>query len=498
MNRQVLERETETVTAGTAVVSRCPAAPCGFGRVLLCGSGYDAQAVHAGLAGMPGTQVVAAVALPGQAPPAGLPTVPLAEAAASAMRLRAGTAILAGPEFTGQQLAELARRFSALGLGVFGCPAHVGLVDPAGAATRLYPLAPARRRLPGRPGEEAYGGESVMVTGAGGTIGRELCRTLAALGPRRLVLFDASELALDQTLRELRLRTAGLPVELTAVLGSVGDAGTVGRAIRRNAVDTILHAAAYKHVAIAEEQPEAVFRNNTLGTAVLAGRAHDEGVARFVLISTDKAVRPGGLMGASKRLAEIVVQDLARRPGRTVFSIVRFGNVIGSSGSVVPRFAEQIALGGPVTVTDPGVTRYFMTAEDAAELVLSAGRFARGGEFLVLDMGQPLRILDIAERMIRASGRRDLPVVTTGLLPGEKLHEEISLAPGTPLAPAGPLSRILSVREPSPPPLAVAAMLRDLRDALDSGSGEGLARLASRWVGHESVPFAVPARMSGL
>ncbi|HEX7079596.1 MAG TPA: nucleoside-diphosphate sugar epimerase/dehydratase [Gammaproteobacteria bacterium] len=289
---------------------------------------------------------------------------------------------------------------------------------------------------------KAVSGKSVMVTGAGGSIGSELCRQICALRPARLVLFDISEHALYEIQRELEkcgrsaddAITDGDSIDLIPVLGSVSDEARVVSVIRAFGVQVIYHAAAYKHVPLVEHNPIAGIHNNVFGTWHVARAAKITRVETFILISTDKAVRPTNIMGAAKRMAELLVQGFAAQPTGTCFTMVRFGNVIGSSGSVVPLFAEQIAAGGPVTVTDPNVVRYFMTIPEAANLVIQAGAMARGGEVFVLDMGEPVKILDIAHRMIRLRGLQvrdeqhpngDIAVQFTGLRPGEKLHEEL-------------------------------------------------------------------------
>jgi FlaA1/EpsC-like NDP-sugar epimerase len=276
-------------------------------------------------------------------------------------------------------------------------------------------------------------GKSVMVTGAGGSIGSELSRQILDIKPSRLVLFEVSEAALYLIDRELNA-LGETATEIIPVLGTVTDREKARSIIRKHAVQTIYHAAAYKHVPMVECNPVAGVENNTLGTWHMANSAVAEGVETFVLVSTDKAVRPTNVMGASKRLAELCIQGLAARPSRTRFTIVRFGNVLGSSGSVVPLFQEQIAEGGPVTVTHAEVTRYFMTIPEAASLVIQAASMGQGGDVFVLDMGQPIKILDIAKRLIRLAGLRvrdadspngDIEILLTGLRPGEKLYEEL-------------------------------------------------------------------------
>jgi FlaA1/EpsC-like NDP-sugar epimerase len=288
-------------------------------------------------------------------------------------------------------------------------------------------------------------GKSVMVTGAGGSVGSELVRQVLRQGPSRLVLFDVSEPALYEigieVQRAVMLMPSDLPKpDVVTVLGSVLDAALVAETLRKCAVSTIYHAAAYKHVPIVEHNASVGLTNNVLGTEVLAEAALANGVERMVLISTDKAVRPTNVMGASKRLAELVLQARASISTTTVFTMVRFGNVLGSSGSVVRCFRRQIEQGGPVTVTHPEVIRYFMSIPEAAELVIQAGAMAKGGEVFVLDMGEPVKINDLAELMIRLSGLEirteqqpdgDIEVVYTGLRPGEKLYEELLIGVNT-------------------------------------------------------------------
>ncbi len=274
----------------------------------------------------------------------------------------------------------------------------------------------------------------VLVTGAGGSIGSELCRQIVAVSPSTLVLVEQSEFALYEIHQELNERVKDCPVLLVPALASVTDATRMRELMREWKPETVYHAAAYKHVPIVEHNPIEGIRNNTLGTLTAAQVAAEHGVADFVLISTDKAVRPTNVMGASKRLAEMALQALAAGNGKTRFSMVRFGNVLGSSGSVVPKFRRQIRDGGPITVTHPDMTRYFMTIPEAAQLVIQAGAMAKGGDVFVLDMGDPVKIYDLARRMIELSGlclknednpEGDIEIQITGLRPGEKLFEEL-------------------------------------------------------------------------
>ncbi|RCW71129.1 FlaA1/EpsC-like NDP-sugar epimerase [Marinobacter nauticus] len=298
-------------------------------------------------------------------------------------------------------------------------------------------------------------GKSVMVTGAGGSIGSELCRQIIQHRPRVLVLFEQSEFSLYSIERELRAinQIEGLGVEIHPLLGSVVHQRRCESAMRAFGVNTVYHAAAYKHVPLVEHNVIEGVQNNVFGTLHAAEAALAAGVERFVLISTDKAVRPTNVMGASKRMAELVLQALAQRQTSTVFSMVRFGNVLGSSGSVVPLFRDQIRDGGPVTVTHPDIIRYFMTIPEASQLVLQAGSMGRGGEVFVLDMGEPVKIADLARKMIHLMGLEektdetpdgDIEVVYTGLRPGEKLYEELLIG-DDPQGTAHP--RIMMARE---------------------------------------------------
>jgi FlaA1/EpsC-like NDP-sugar epimerase len=298
--------------------------------------------------------------------------------------------------------------------------------------------------------ERCIRGQVVMVTGAGGSIGSELCRQIIATGPTTLLLFEHSEFNLYSIHSELeqRIRRESLPVRLVPILGSIRNAGRLLDVMRTWGVNTVYHAAAYKHVPMVEHNIAEGVLNNVLGSVFTAQAAVKAGVEHFVLISTDKAVRPTNVMGSTKRLAEMVLQALSRESApvlfrddeslhqlnKTRFTMVRFGNVLGSSGSVIPLFHEQIRKGGPVTVTHPNITRYFMTIPEAAQLVIQAGAMGQGGDVFVLDMGKPVKIAVLAEKMIHLSGLSvrsdtnpygDISVEFTGLRPGEKLYEEL-------------------------------------------------------------------------
>ena len=281
-------------------------------------------------------------------------------------------------------------------------------------------------------------GQSVMVTGAGGSIGSELCRQIIEINPYRLVLLDSFEFGLykleAELVKKLQSVEGGDRIEIVALLGSIGNRLQMENAFKTFEVDTLYHAAAYKQVPMVEKNVVEGVQNNIFGTLVSAQAAEKFKVKNFVLISTDKAVRPTNVMGATKRFAEQVLQALAARKSSTKFSMVRFGNVLGSSGSVVPLFRHQISIGGPVTVTHPEVTRYFMTVQEAAQLVIQAGSMASGGDVFVLDMHEPIKIIDLAKKMVHLMGyevknensyRGDIAIEYTGLRPGEKLYEEL-------------------------------------------------------------------------
>lgn len=279
--------------------------------------------------------------------------------------------------------------------------------------------------------------KNVLVSGAGGSIGSELCRQILRANPNTLVLYEITELALytiDQELRGLLKELKNNSIQIIPVLGSVCDRPRLNEIFIRYDIDTVYHAAAYKHVPLVEGNVFQGIKNNIFGTKVLAESAEQAGVNNFVLISTDKAVRPTNVMGATKRTAELTLQAMAAKGSKTVFSMVRFGNVLGSSGSVVPLFKKQIASGGPVTVTHEDITRYFMTIPEAAQLVIQAGAMGVGGDVFVLDMGDSVKILDMARRMVLLSGKTvkdaehlngDIEISVVGLRPGEKLYEEL-------------------------------------------------------------------------
>ncbi len=346
-------------------------------------------------------------------------------------RYELNTVIVAIPSLSAGQRAELLRRLQPLNIEVRLVPGMADLIRNELAVSDVREVRP--EDLLGRDAvqldtgalAEFIEGRSVMVTGAGGSIGSELCRQIALYKPRLLVLFDLSEFAL-YTLRE-EFVVMFPDVLLVCAVGDVKNAARVEVVMCAHRPAVVFHAAAYKHVPMMEEvNAWEALRNNTFGTYVVGQAAIRLGVEKFVLVSTDKAVNPTNVMGASKRLAEIVCQALHEEDA-TRFEIVRFGNVLGSSGSVIPKFRDQIAAGGPVTVTHPDIVRYFMSIPEAAQLVLQAACMGQGGEVFVLDMGEPVKIVDLARNMIRLSGYSEdkIGIAFTGLRPGEKLFEEL-------------------------------------------------------------------------
>ncbi|PYE35213.1 FlaA1/EpsC-like NDP-sugar epimerase [Idiomarina fontislapidosi] len=321
----------------------------------------------------------------------------------------------------------------------------------------------------------------VMVTGAGGSIGSELCRQVALQKPKALILFEWSEPALyyiDQELREQSPEVAIYPF-----VGSVQDETTLRSVLNTHRVDTIYHAAAYKHVPMVEMNIVQAVKNNVLGTLCTAEAAIEAGVEKFVLVSTDKAVRPTNVMGATKRMAELVLQGLAQHASTTAFCMVRFGNVLGSSGSVVPKFREQIKQGGPITLTHKDITRYFMTIPEAAQLVIQAGAMGNKGDVFVLDMGEPIKIYDLAQQMIRLSGLTpkseafpdgDIEIAITGLRPGEKLYEELIIGDNDQNTQH---PRIRRASEWAADWSEVGLILRDIRRCCAAMDGQGLRRV---------------------
>jgi FlaA1/EpsC-like NDP-sugar epimerase len=349
--------------------------------------------------------------------------------------------LLATPSASKRQRKEIFDRLEHLGVRLRSIPDLASLIQGRAQISDIQDIGIeeliGRDPVPPVPGLllKCIEGKVVLVTGAGGSIGSELCRQILALAPKKLVLLELSEYALYTIYEELTAHKEkfAFSAEIVPVLGSVISKNVLRRVLVQHQVNTIYHAAAYKHVPLVESNPLEGIRNNVIGSLRAAEAAIAEQVETFVLVSTDKAVRPANIMGASKRMAEFIVQAIGSSGG-TRCCMVRFGNVLDSSGSVVPLFRKQIQDGGPVTVTHPDVTRYFMTIPEAAQLVLQAGAMARGGDVFVLDMGSPVRILDLARRMVHLSGGTvrdkehptgDIEIRFTGLRPGEKLYEEL-------------------------------------------------------------------------
>ena len=401
--------------------------------------------------------------------------------------------VLAMPSVSHTIRSKITKRLAPLGCEVHVLPSFADLLADTGKT-----LSDTHRidhnDLLGRENLEAdlpgvadtYNGRRILVTGAGGSIGSELCRQLTLHKPDCLVLLDHAEHALFTIDRELRSIAPG--VDIQPVLGSVCDKSLMREVLSDGKIDIVLHAAAYKHVPLVEGNALEGMRNNVLGTKCVADAAREAGVERFILVSTDKAVRPSSAMGASKRLAEMCVQDLATRTEQTRFSMVRFGNVLGSSGSVIPLFQEQIANGGPVTLTHSDVTRYFMTIPEAVRLVLLAGSFARGGDVFVLDMGKPVPVYKVARQMIEAAGLtvrdEDLPdgdieITITGLRPGEKLHEELLI--GSDML-TTPHPKILRAQEGHLSEIEMANVLNALRQVVESRDRTALQSILMKWI----------------
>jgi FlaA1/EpsC-like NDP-sugar epimerase len=359
---------------------------------------------------------------------------PIPEISALADDLGATDALIAIPSASGKRLREIIHHLSAADLQFKTMPGIDHLVSGKVHVTQLRPvnvedlLRRERIDLPGDPVRALFRGRRVLITGAGGTIGSELASQILQFEPASLALIERSEYALYEVRKRLGREAAWASSELSWNLVDICDNDILEAVIERERPEIVLHAAAHKHVPLGEENPPEYLRNNCLATLALAELCAKYETERFVFISTDKAINPSSVMGATKRAAEIALLDVAAR-GSMKVTIVRFGNVIGSSGSVIPLFMEQIAAGGPVTVTHPDVTRYFLRTSEAVSLVLQAATLGTGGRIFMLDMGEPVKIVDLARDLIRLSNHTedDIPVVFTGMRPGEKLFEEIRL-----------------------------------------------------------------------
>lgn len=407
--------------------------------------------------------------------------------------LRVNEVLLAMPSASRAQRAAIIDRLQQQAIAVRSLPPMAHIIGGRVSLSDLREVAieDLLGRDPVEPNPALMGrhiaDKVVLVSGAGGSIGSELCRQIIAQRPARLVLVEQNEFglyAIDDELGQLA-RRLGLTIQIVPELANVADRDSALRVFRRWRPHTVFHAAAYKHVPLVEANPVAGMRNNIFGTLYATEAAEVAGVDQFILISTDKAVRPPNIMGATKRVCELILQARSAERGKPVYTMVRFGNVLGSSGSVVPRFKQQIATGGPVTLTHSEVTRYFMTIPEAAQLVIQAGSMARGGEVFVLDMGQPVRIRDLAEALIRLSGLSvrddanpagDIAITEVGLRPGEKLYEELLIG-DNPQPTAHP--RIVQAQEDSIGWDRLKAQLESMRGALSAGdAAAALAVLA--------------------
>lgn len=403
------------------------------------------------------------------------------------------TVVLAMPSVSKQRRAQIVRELRNLKLTVQSLPALEDLLSGRGAVTDLrdVDVVDLLGRLPVQPISSLLSGtidgKSVLITGAGGSIGGEICRQILHLHPREIILIEHSEYALYSIHEELR-RIAPPEVVVHAVLGSICDVNRMTEVFDRHRPETVYHAAAYKHVPLVEGNVCEAIRNNVFGTLTTSRVALRSGCHNFVLISTDKAVRPTSVMGATKRLAELVLQAQASSSSSTLFSMVRFGNVLGSSGSVIPLFQSQISAGGPITVTDSEITRYFMTIPEASQLVLQAATMAVGGDVFLLDMGEPMKIIDLARSMIELSGLRvrdgenpdgNISIEVTGLRPGEKLYEELLID-----AEAIPTEhpRIFRARERHLKWCELVPALSDLEDALGNNDTKSALLILERLI----------------
>ena len=396
---------------------------------------------------------------------------------------------------------DIVKKLEALNCEVQALPSMAEILRSSNIVDTLRPVS--AQDLLGRQSvnldlpvvRETYDDKTIMVSGAGGSIGSELCRQLIGCNIRKLVLLEHSEFNLYAIQGEIEKLEEARNIEIVSILGSVCDELMLNRVLHKEGVQIILHAAAYKHVTLVESNELAGLSNNVLGTRALAMAAFRAKVQHFIFISTDKAVRPTNIMGASKRMAEMIIQDFASRSTDTLFSMVRFGNVLGSSGSVIPLFQRQIEAGGPLTVTHAEVTRFFMTIPEAARLVLLCGGYTRGGDVFVLDMGKATRIIDLAKKIIKMSGRTvkdaenpdgDIGIQITGLRPGEKLYEELLLGNNMLTTPH---QKILRAQEGKLSELETANMVKDIEAAVKNESRLAARETVARWVGEYQPPL---------
>ena len=427
----------------------------------------------------------------------GLPVLPPGRLETVTRDMDVRTVLLAIPSLNRARRRQIIAHCQDLKLDIKTLPKISDIIDGRAKVSDLRQVTPddLLGRDPVVPDESLLqkniAGKTVLVTGAGGSIGSELCRQILSQGPDRLLLYEFSEFALYTIEAELAqiVQRKNLNTVIVPILGSTQDARHMEAVVKDFGVKTIFHTAAYKHVPLVEENLIEGIRNNVFGTLAVAQTAHDHKVENFILISTDKAVRPTNIMGATKRIAELICASLSERGSDTVFSMVRFGNVLGSSGSVIPRFQEQIEAGGPITVTHPEINRYFMTIPEASQLVIQAGAMARGGDVFVLDMGQPVKIADLAETMVRLHGltpyfvesadeifpeKGDIPICFTGLRLGEKLYEELLIGEG---AEETLHPRIMKASEVSLPYQELMQVLDRLREACERSDLHGIHRI---------------------
>lgn len=412
--------------------------------------------------------------------------------------------VLAMPSVSKSEFSDRLEKLQTLGVPVQTIPSVVEIVTGIKKVDKFQDISVkdilGRSEVTQDPQAVATSvqNKTVLVTGGGGSIGSELCRQIHRLGARRLIVLDHSEENLYHITEELNRVSAEsqelgeVVAEFIPFLCSVKDETRIVTLLEQFEVDTIFHAAAYKHVPIIERQPQQGVETNVFGTKIMLDAAIAAGVSNFTLISTDKAVRPTNAMGASKRVAELILQGRAQEDHNTKISMVRFGNVLGSSGSVVPKFKKQIRSGGPITITHPDITRYFMTIPEAAQLVLRASAIAKGGDVFVLDMGEPVKILDLAKTMVALSGNKlkedsgnpnDIEIVFEGLRPGEKMFEELFITENNPTS----IEKVFSANESWMPASELANNLLKLQELIDANDDTEIKRqlLALAFLGTE-------------
>ncbi len=417
---------------------------------------------------------------------------------------RINRVLIAIPSLSQLETSNLVDKLSDLDCEIQVVPSYVDLIYGGGTIQdpmTIYPddlLARETIDLGAPEIARAYAGRCVLVTGAGGSIGSELCRQLLDCAPRRIVLFEQSEHALYEINRLIEPIATTRNIPITARLASVTNKSAVEEVLQQENVEIVLHAAAYKHVPIVEENELEGISNNVFGTHIVAEAASAHGIERFILVSSDKAVRPTNVMGATKRMAELIVQDLQSRTAATKFAIVRFGNVLGSSGSVVPLFQSQISSGGPVTVTHEDTSRYFMTIREAVGLILTAGASSSGDDLFILDMGDPVKIIDVAKRMITLSGRTvrdaanphgEIEIEVTGLRAGEKMHEELFTEHDT-VEPTHH-DKIMRANVTQFSQIEVAAMLKKLDDSVERRDIVAIRSIIKNYVDGYAQPETV-------